>query len=107
MDFIFIDSTIVNKEISSGCPLGYEEYKRRCFKFGLDTTNYDSAQRICEQKKGNLASITSVYEYGISRGIAAKYNVPIFWIGLRSTNVSMFSFVLFTFKSFVTIYNSK
>ncbi|XP_056022926.1 macrophage mannose receptor 1-like isoform X2 [Ostrea edulis] len=82
------DPSIANKEISLVCPAGYEEYKRRCFKFGESPTDHDAAQSICEQNKGNLASITSVYEYGISRGIAAKYNITTYWIGLRSTNTT-------------------
>lgn len=87
-NFIRIDPSIANKEISLVCPAGYEEYKRRCFKFGESPTDHDTAQSTCEQNKGNLASITSVYEYGISRGIAAKYNITTYWIGLRRTNVS-------------------
>ncbi|XP_056022925.1 macrophage mannose receptor 1-like isoform X2 [Ostrea edulis] len=83
------DPSIANKEISLVCPAGYEEYKRRCFKFGESPTDHDTAQSTCEQNKGNLASITSVYEYGISRGIAAKYNLTTYWIGLRRTNIKL------------------
>ncbi|XP_062571892.1 macrophage mannose receptor 1-like [Saccostrea cucullata] len=79
------DPSIEFKPSPSECPPMFEQYLRSCFRFEVGPVDQSEAQKICEQRKGNLASITSPYEYGFSRGIAAKQNFTVYWIGLEKT----------------------
>ncbi|XP_022330695.2 macrophage mannose receptor 1-like isoform X2 [Crassostrea virginica] len=89
LDFAFFicekpkDSSIPKHNIISQCPTGYEGYKRSCYKFGVDSTTFYDAQRLCQQENGHLASIPSVFEYGFVRGFSAKSNLSSFWLGLH------------------------
>ncbi|XP_061173496.1 macrophage mannose receptor 1-like [Saccostrea echinata] len=79
------DTSIETKPLPSECPPMFEQYLKSCFRFEVGPVDQSKAQNICEQRKGNLASITSAYKYGFTRAIAAKQNFTVYWIGLEKT----------------------
>ena len=90
-NFFWADSSIPKHNRISQCPTGYEGYKKSCYKFGVDSTTFHDAQRLCQQENGHLASITSVFEYGFVRGFSANSNLSSYCLGLHLSKVR-FSF---------------
>ena len=67
--------------VSQYCKSGWEQYGSYCYWLSSGTAVYSQAQRDCQQKGGELASIGSLFEHAF---VVAKVGGSAdVWIGLN------------------------
>ncbi|KAI3376176.1 hypothetical protein L3Q82_016700, partial [Scortum barcoo] len=65
------------------CPGGWTEYNGRCFLYVHTSMTWANAERNCQKRGGNLASVHSFIEHHVIQGVilGSTHLYPLTWLG--------------------------